>query len=209
MATMVGMVLAGGVITWIFITDSASDIAFRLSGELAPLYLEKVGGISVQQIGLLGSINALASMFVPLLSGRLTDRHGERLPIVAGFLLIFCGFTVFIQAGSFAVFALSWIIFGVGGGFLGPAYQSLISKVVPRHLLGTFTGVFRSSAGFLALPAPWIGAQLWERFNPQLPFIITAVSSLLVLPPIWLKFKAPANGPGGPGPAAGVPAAET
>ncbi len=69
MAAMVGMVLAGGVITWIFVTDSASDIAFRLSGELAPLYLEKVGGISIERIGLLGSINALASMFVPLLSG--------------------------------------------------------------------------------------------------------------------------------------------
>jgi len=60
------------------------------SGELAPLYMEQVGGISVQQIGLLGSINALVAMFVPLLSGRLTDRYGERVPIVAGFLLIFC-----------------------------------------------------------------------------------------------------------------------
>lgn len=208
MATMVGMLLAGGVITWIFVTDSASDIAFRLSGELAPLYLEKVGGISVEQIGLLGSINAMASMLVPLLSGRLTDRYGERVPIVAGFLLIFCGFTVFLQAGSFAVFALSWIVFGVGGGFLGPAYQSLISKVVPRHLLGTFTGVFRSSAGFLALPAPWIGAQLWERFSPQLPFMITAVSSLLVLPPIWLKFKVPGRGSSPPGQPTGLPAVE-
>jgi len=198
MATMVGMVLAGGVITWIFITDSTADIAFRLSGELAPLYLGQVGGISVEQIGLLGSINAAAAMFVPLLSGRLADRHGERLPIVAGFLLIFCGFVVFLQAGSFAGFALSWIVMGVGGGFLGTAYQSLISKVVPRHLLGTFTGVFRSSAGFLALPAPWIGAQLWERFSPKLPFQITAVAALLILPPIWFKFKAPDRAPGGP-----------
>ena len=208
MATMLGMVVAGGVITWIFVTDSASDIAFRLSGELAPLYLEKVGGISVERIGLLGSINALGSMFVPLLSGRLTDRHGERVPIVIGFLLIFAGFTVFLQAGSFAAFALAWSIFGVGGGFLGPAYQSLISKVVPRHLLGTFTGVFRSSAGFLALPAPWIGAQLWERFSPRLPFLITAITSLLVLPPIWLKFRAPDRATGAPGQTEGPPAVE-
>jgi MFS family permease len=200
MGTMVGLLLAGGVVTWIFITDSASDIAFRLSGELAPLYLAQVGGISIQQIGLLGSVNALASMFVPLLSGRLTDRYGERVPIVTGFALIFVAFMVFLQANSLVVFALSWAIFGVGGGFLGPAYQSLISKVVPRHLLGTFTGVFRSSAGFLALPAPWIGAQLWERFSPRLPFVITAFSSLLVLPVIWLKFKVPKAGAGRPGP---------
>jgi len=195
MGAMVSMLLAGGIITWIFITDSTSDIAFRLSGELAPLYLQKVAGISLQQIGLLGSINALASMFVPLLSGRLTDRYGERLPIVSGFLLIAGAFVAFLQARTFLGFALSWVIFGIGGGFLGPAYQSLISKVVPSHLLGTFTGVFRSSAGFLALPAPWIGAQLWERFSPRLPFIITAASSLIVVPLIWLKFKVPDKAP--------------
>lgn len=208
MATMVGLVLAGGVITWIFVTDSASDIAFRMSGELAPLYLERVGDITLEQIGLLGSINALAGMFVPLLSGRLTDRYGERVPIVGGFVLIFVAFMVFLRAGSFAVFALSWVVFGVGGGFLGPAYQSLISKVVPRHLLGTFTGVFRSSAGFLALPAPWIGAQLWERFSPRLPFAVTAGASLLMLPPIWLKFKVPDQGPSRPGSAPAAQAEE-
>ncbi len=191
MTTMLGMLFAGGVVTWIFIVDGISDIAFRLSWELQPLYLEKIAGISIQQIGLLGSINGIASMFIPMLSGKLTDRYGERVPIVSGFLMVFGAFMVFLQAKTFGMFALSWIIFGIGGGFLGPAYQSLISKVVPAKLLGTFSGVFDSSRGFIALPAPWLGAQLWERFSPRLPFITTAVASLVVLLPIWLKFKVP------------------
>jgi MFS family permease len=188
---MLGMLFAGGVITWIFIVDGVSDIAFRLSWELQPLYLEKIAGISIQQIGLLGSINGIATMFVPMLSGRVTDRHGERVPIVSGFLMIFGAFMVFLQARTFAAFALSWIAFGIGNGFLGPAYQSLISKVVPARLLGTFSGVFDSSRGFVSLPAPWLGAQLWERFSPRLPFAATAIASLVVLPPIWLKFWVP------------------
>ncbi len=53
LATLFGMMLGGGVITWIFITDGISDIAFRLSGELQPIYLQQVGGISLQQIGFL------------------------------------------------------------------------------------------------------------------------------------------------------------
>jgi MFS family permease len=199
MATMIGMILAGGVITWIFITDGVGDIAFRLSGELLPLYLEKIAGISIQQIGLLGSIHAIAAMFTPLLSGKLTDRYGERVPIVSGFLMIFGAFMIFLQAQVFSVFALSWIIFGLGGGLLGPAFQSLISKVVPSKLLGTFSGVFDSSRGFISLPAPWLGAQLWERFSPRLPFIITATASLIILPPVWLKFKVPDKAAGPPG----------
>jgi MFS family permease len=189
MATLLSMLVAGGVITWIFITDGVSDIAFRLSGDLQPIYLEKVAGISIQQIGFLGSINAVASMFIPLASGKLADRYGERVPIVAGFVMVFAAFMIFLQAQSFWIFAFSWVIFGVGGGLLGPAYSSLMSKVVPAKLLGTFSGVFSSSLGFISLPAPWLGAQLWERFSPQMPFIVTAVAALAILPPIWFKFK--------------------
>jgi MFS family permease len=121
----------------------------------------------------------------------MADRYGERIPIVAGFAMIFGAFVAFLTASGFAGFALSWIIFGFGAGLLGPAYQSLISKVVPTHMLGTFSGVFDSSRGFLSLPAPWIGAQLWERFSPRLPFMITGAAALLVMPIIWLKFKMP------------------
>jgi MFS family permease len=191
MATMLSMLVGGGVITWILITDGVGDTASRLSNELQPLYLEKIASLSIQQIGLLGSIFAVATMFTPILSGKLSDRHGERVPILSGFLLIFAGYVVFLQASLYPVFISSWVLFGIGSGLLGPAYQSLISKVVPARMLGTFNGVFSSSVGFVSLPAPWIGAQLWEKFSPRLPFTVTAVASLVILPPIWFKFKAP------------------
>jgi MFS family permease len=191
MVRMLGMLLGGGVITWIFLTDGIADIAFRMSGELQPLFLEQIAGIGVEQIGLLGSINAVAAMFVPMLSGKLVDKQGERLPLMIGFFLIFVAFMIFLQAQNFLTFAVSWAVFGFGGGMLGPAYQSLITKVVPNKMLGTFSGVFYSSRGLIALPAPWLGAQLWERFSPQTPFIVTAAASLIILAPIYFKFKAP------------------
>jgi MFS family permease len=196
------------VITWIFITDGISDIAFRMSGELMPIYLEQVGGITLQQIGLLGSLNGLAMMFIPLISGKLVDRYSERIPMIAGFGLIFAALVSFLTAGSFAGFALAWILFGVGSGLLGPGYQSLISKVVPSKMLGTFSGVFQSSLGFISLPAPWLGAQLWERFNPRLPFLITAMASVLVMPLIWFKFRVPKQDDNTPQDAVPVPAGD-
>ena len=52
-ATLIGSLLVGGgVITWIFLTDGVRDIAFRLSEQLQPLYLEQVAGLSLAQIGL-------------------------------------------------------------------------------------------------------------------------------------------------------------
>jgi MFS family permease len=191
MKTMAIMILGGGVLTWIFLTDGVRDIGFRLSWELQPLYLEQIGGLTIQQIGLLGSVFSIAMMFTPMLSGRLSDHYGERIPISAGFLSIFFALVIFLNVGNFFGFASVWAIFGIGVGLLSPAYQSLISKVVPQKMLGTFTGLFRSSLGLISLPAPFIGAKLWENFNPQVPFMITAIASLLSVIPAWFKFKVP------------------
>lgn len=188
---MLVMLFSGGVITWIFLTDGVRDIAFRLSSELQPLYLEQIGGLTLAQIGLLGSIFSVAMMVSPILSGRLGDRYGERVPISAGFFMVFAAFMIFIQAKVYAGFIFTWVVFGIGVGLLSPAYQSLISKVVPQKSLGIFSGVFNSSLGLISLPAPWVGAQLWARFDPRLPFAITGVVSLLSIIPTWLKFKVP------------------
>ncbi len=185
------MIVGGGVITWIFLTDGVRDIAFRLSGELEPLYLQQVIGLSYGQIGLLGSFFSVAMMLTPVLSGKIGDRYGERVPISAGFLIMFAAFMVFLQAGAYPAFILTWVLFGTGVGLLSPAYQSLISKVVPPKSLGAFSGLFEGSLGLISLPAPYIGARLWERFDPRLPFLITAVVSLLSVIPTWLKFKLP------------------
>ncbi len=191
LVTMVGLIAGGGVITWIFITDGVRDIAFGMSGTLQPLYLEQIGGLTLREIGVLGSIFSAAMMFTPLLSGKISDKYGERVPISLGFLLVSAAFAIFLNASNFWGFALTWIVFGLGVGLMSPAYQSLMSKVVPQKMLGVFTGMFRSSIGLISLPAPYIGAQLWERFNPRLPFIITGVAVFLTIVPVWLKFKAP------------------
>ncbi len=188
---MWALMVGGGVLTWILITDGVRDIAFRLSGELQPLYLDQIGNLSVEQIGLLGSIFAIAMMVTPMISGRMVDKTEERVPIVIGFLFVFGAFLIFLNTLTFFGFAAAWVTFGLGVGMLNPAYQSLISKVVPQNMLGVFQGVFYSSIGLVSLPAPFIGAYLWDTFTPKLPFQITAAVAVLSIIPIWFKFKLP------------------
>lgn len=189
LGTMFKMMFAGGVVTWIFVTDGIRDTAFRLSGELQPLYLEQVGGISVEQIGILGAIFSIAMMFTPIISGKLSDKYGERVPISSGFFLITVAFAIFLNASTFMGFALTWIVFGVAVGLLSPAYQSYISKVVPKKMLGIFSGVFYGSIGLISLPMPYFGALLWENYSPQTPFIVTAIVVTLAIIPTWFIFK--------------------
>ncbi len=45
--------------------------------------------------------------------------------------------------------------------------------------------------GLVSLPAPWIGARLWEAISPIFPFYVPLVAMAAVLPVMWFKFKLP------------------
>jgi MFS family permease len=193
LGVMLTMLVSGGVLSWIFITDGVRDIASNLSNVLEPLYISQVGGLSVTQIGLLHSAFSAAMMLVMLPAGWLSDRFGERTPIVTGFGLQVAAMVIFLIAQEFWVFVAYAALFGVGVGIMAPAYNALISKVVPEKNRGVAFGLFYTSLGLISLPAPWIGARLWESLGPRIPFLLTAVAMLVSIFPAWFKFRLPAK----------------
>ena len=128
--------------------------------------------------------------------GWLSDKKGERASIVGGFIIISLGWLVFIFGRHFYQFAVSHVLAGVGRALISPAYSSLISKAVPEKLRGMAFGFFATSLGVISLPAPWLGAKLWEAFTPLTPFYILVVALILPLPIMWFKFKLPSESPG-------------
>ena len=188
---ILGMIMAGGLVTWILLTDGVRDVAFSMSFTLVPVYLQEFGGMSIQQIGWLESIFGIFMMLTTMPAGWLADKKGYRLPIMLGFLFEFLAMMAFIRVSDFLGYAAAWAMFGLGIGLMSPAYQSLISKAVPEKMLGTAFGFLQTSLGVVSLPAPWIGAQLWERVSPRFTFSLTAWFGLLAIIPVYFKFKLP------------------
>ncbi len=189
MGLMFSMLLAGGLVTWILITDGVRDIGYALSMNLLPIFLQEEGSLNLQQIGLLEAVFGVFMMLITIPAGWIADKWGERRVIAAGFLLQFAALLVFVEATGFAGYALAWAILGVGVGFMAPAYDSLVSKAFPEKMRGIGFGLFQTSLGFLSLPAPAVGAQLYERFGPRFPFRLTAYLTLLTVLPVWFKFR--------------------
>ena len=167
---ILALIVSGGVLTWILVTDGIGDISSRLSNELQPLYVTQVAGLSATQYGLLYAILGATMMVVTWAAGWLSDRTSERLTITLGFLLQAAGLALFVSMHGFYGLALAAIVMGAGFGTIMPAYDSLISKVVPENNRGMAYGFFRSSLGFISLPSPWIGGQLWEKVGTALTF---------------------------------------
>lgn len=192
---LAALLLSGGVLTWIFLTDGVRDVSFRLAEDFYPLYYAQIGGLTVDQIGGLRALGGLALMAATFLSGALADRYGERRMIVAGFALMAAGLAVFLQASDLAGFTVAAVVFQLGGGVIIPAYDAFVSKAVPADMRGVTFGVFQSSVGLIALPAPWLGAQLWERTGARTPFALTAVAAGLAAGLVWFKFTLAADEP--------------
>ncbi len=196
LGTMFGLLVSGGVITWILITDGVRDISFALSMNLFSVYMQEQIGLNLTQIGLTSSIFGAFMMAMHIPGGLLADKAGERVGIALGFALVgfSLGLLVFVPAGAAWLVYVGWALAGVGVGLLSPAYASLISKAVPASLRGTAFGLFSTSLGLVSLPAPWIGGWLWAHVSPRFPFLITVVVTLLTIIPVLLKFKLPKNG---------------
>ena len=195
LGSMIALIFSGGLITWMLITDGLRDTSFQFSGNLFPVYMQEIGGLSYQQIGWVTSMFGIFMMLSTIPGGWLSDKAGERVGIAAGMFLMSVALFILIvipQGTQWQwLFFVGWAVAGLGAGISGPAYQSLISKAVPQKLRGLAFGLFSTSLGIVSLPAPWIGAQLWARFGPTAPFKITATVILLSIIPIWLKFKLP------------------
>jgi MFS family permease len=186
-----GLVISGGIVTWIFISDGIRDVAFSLIGRLMPLYLENEMALSLFQISALQSVTAIVAMALMSPAGWLSDKKGERVSIVSGFAVISMGWVVFLVGSQFWHFVLSQAVVGIGWALIDPAYSSLISKAVPEKLRGTAFGLFSTSLGLISLPAPWLGARLWEGVSPIFPFYLPLVAMVITLPVMWIKFKLP------------------
>jgi len=191
LVALAGLITAGGIVTWIMIADGSYDVTFRLALELQPLYMHNIASLTNSQIGWLASISSATMMLFIMPGGWLSDKWGERVGLVGGFLLLAIGMGIFLVSRTFVGFAAAWFMFGFGDALITPAHNALISKAVPHKLRGTAFGFFATSLGLVSLPAPYIGALMWERFGPQAPFFVPIAAALILMPIMWVKFKFP------------------
>ncbi len=185
---MAGLLLAGGLLTWIWVIDAVGDTAFSLVYQFHPIYMEQIGGLNVASIGLVNAAFGIGTILASFAAGWLVDKYSERLVMAAGFLLESIALVVFIFSRDALTFALAMFLLGLGAGSLMPAFESLISKVVPEDKRGIAFGLFGTSLGILSLPFPWLGGQLWEHLAPAAPYWITVAAVLVSVPIAWFKF---------------------
>jgi MFS family permease len=190
LSQLAGLVLAGGLISWLLLGDAIRDVGVKLSFDLMPVYLSDVGGVSKQGLGLLDGIYGLVLLAASYPAGWLVDRTNERRGLLLGAGMVALSRLVFPFAPAYWGFAVSWGFLAIGDALIEPAGVSLISRAVPSSLRGLTFGVLVTSLGIFSLPAPWLGSQAWSHLSPRAPFLLSAAVVGLVAIPVWFKLEA-------------------
>ena len=142
---------------------------------LAPNFLRNQRGISLQTIGVLGSITSLGSAILNLLFGF--------LPVQIGLILgqIFGGvFTILVwQTTQMPWLVIAYFLLG-GFNATRSVFKAQVEKLVNKANLGLAYGITESVAGLASIAAPPLAGILYAR-NPTLIF---STGILLLIPPL-------------------------
>jgi MFS family permease len=135
----------------------------------------QMAGVSTGQgTLLLWSALHLSKVVSSVVGGDLSDRLGRKTLIVAGWLLyaaVYLGFAyVSTTAGAWSLFLVYGVYFGLAEG----AEKALVADLVRPEQRGTAYGLYNLAFGITVLPASLLMGALWDAWNPETAFVVSA-----------------------------------
>ena len=178
-----------------------TGFAMRMTWTFLSIYAVNVVDLSLAQYGMLQSVAMLISVPLYLISGVVADRTSRKnLILMARGLGPFDSLSLFLfndyrqLLGAYSVIGVAQ---GIGGGRLrtggfmgGPAWNSLITDLVPAKDRGKVLGLMGTVSGLLGLPGAMIGGYMYEK-NPALLLISGSLLDALAIPIIIFFLKDP------------------
>lgn len=176
-----------------------SGFAMRMTWAFLSLYARDVVGLSTTQYGALQSIAMFISVPLYLVSGVVADRMSRKnLILLARGLGPFDSLSLFLfndytqLIGAYGVIGVAQ---GIGGGRLrtggfmgGPAWNSLLTDLVPAKDRGKVLGLMGTVSGLLGIPGSMVGGYLYET-SPDLLLISGSLLEALSIPIIIFFLK--------------------
>lgn len=161
---------------------------YRFFDELMPIYplyllMFEKDGLSVAQISLLLAIWSVPAVILEIPTGVLADRWSRRNMLLLGMLLKAGCYLVWFFADGFGMFALGFILWGIGGSFKSGSEEALLydsMKVKNREEeFERVLGRGRFLSGISTVLASLSGGFLGMRYG-FMPVLILSVASALL-----------------------------
>ncbi|UCH56791.1 MAG: MFS transporter [Candidatus Bathyarchaeota archaeon] len=145
-----------------------------------PIYAREVKGASPYTIGLMDAAFYLVIVLLAIHIGLSADRHGKKRLITLMTPLYAASLLLLVLAPN----ELTLIAAGFLNGFLWltlVVQGSIFVELVPRELLGSWSGMTMLFRGFVNIASPTLGGLLWDSLGPEYVFYFLIAVWLLRL----------------------------
>jgi predicted MFS family arabinose efflux permease len=153
----------------ILVVTFVAMLALMLGWSLTPLFLSEARGLSVAQVGALGSFFALGTVILNLTLGAAPARRGSMAAqglVAAAYLLLWKGM-------SLPAYAAGYFLAG-GMRTARSLFSAQVERVVRRSHLGLAFGVAETVASGSMIVAPLLAGVLY-RADPASPYPVSLI----------------------------------
>lgn len=136
----------------LFITFFASAFVFRGWTVAAPKIAADLNGMHLFSWAI--SLPALASAFVTLIFGKLSDMYGRSFMVAASLLIYVAGAILCAVSGTFVFFIVARVVLALGQGAIAPLCFSVVGDLFPPTERSRWTGLLQIPSGIAAVVVP-------------------------------------------------------
>jgi MFS family permease len=124
-----------------------------------------------------------------ILIGREVDRYGYRNFLTISQILSSIILTAMILKPTYTVAIAANIMMGIGAALWAPAEQAWVAKNVDPAERAKSIGGYSTFRGLIALPGPFIGGLIYDRYGYIAPMMVNLVLAVIDILLLWFLIK--------------------
>ncbi|WP_240419493.1 MFS transporter [Paenibacillus periandrae] len=163
------------------------QIILNMTRPVVTLFAVEMGA-GIFEIGVLTASFAVFPLFLAVYAGRIADRAGDKLPIIAGLIGLTAGVALPYCFPTMWALYLSQVTVGSSQIFLAISLQNLLGNASPQEKRDHYFGMFTTTVSLGGVIGPIAGGYLAEHFDYPSVFLTSIFMGLV---PIALAFSIP------------------
>jgi len=172
-----------------YIAMSVDLLAFSTGWRLINGLLVDAYGFTAGMIGVIYAFQTGTMAVAQVLVGRRIDKYGYRKYLTASQIMSGVLIAALILKPTYLVAIASNILMGLSAALWGPAEQAYIAKNVDPQERAKAIGGYNTFRGLIALPGPFIGGVIYNRYGYTAPLLVNLVLLVVDIGLLWLLIK--------------------
>ena len=172
-----------------YIAMSVDLFAFSVGWRLINGLLTEAYGFTTSMLGIMYAFQTGTMALGQILIGREVDRYGYRTFLTISQILSSIILTAMILKPSYIVAIAANILMGIGAALWAPAEQAWVAKNVDPAERAKSIGGYSTFRGLIALPGPFIGGLIYDRYGYIAPMAVNLVLAVVDVLLLWFLIK--------------------